>query len=423
MDLRPVVAWKTLVGERIVLGAAHQFGKLVVAGLKRLDQLGPALFRRLERVLIEGGPKRRRDDRTVLLADAGQRVAHEMDAAALDGGRDRNFGGGYCNLRSGNSFALVPRAPAGARPGKGVPLWYSMELQNHPWRDANGQQQKDTAVEAVLEHLIEHGPSDIATVFGRAFELAMQIERERFLRAGPYERTAERQGYANGYKSKRIDTPAGTVTVDVPKTAGHDGAPFYPQSLERGRRSVRAVMLAVAEMYIKGVSTREVEAVMREFGIESLSSSQVSRAAKLLDDELEAWRSRPLGEIRYLILDARYEKMRHGGIVRDAAVLSAVGIGPDERRRVLGVSVALSEAEVHWRAFLEGLQARGLRGVEYGVSDDHAGLRAARRAVLGGAKWQRCQFHLARNAPPRAELLAIRKRIERRARRSGTPPW
>lgn len=109
--------------------------------------------------------------------------------------------------------------------------------------------------------------------------------------------------------------------------------------------------------------------VMREFGIESLSSSQVSRAAKLLDEELEAWRSRPLGETRYLILDARYEKMRHGGVVRDAAVLSAVGIGSDERRRVLGVSVALSEAEVHWRGFLESLQARGMRGVESVVSD------------------------------------------------------
>jgi putative transposase len=270
---------------------------------------------------------------------------------------------------------------------------------------------KDTVVEAVLEHLIEHGPGDIATVFRRAFELAMQIERERFLRAGPYERTTERQGYANGYKPKRIDTPAGTVTVDVPKTAGHDGAAFYPQSLERGRRSVRAVLLAVAEMYIKGVSTRDAEAVMREFGIESLSSSQVSRAAKLLDDELEAWRTRELGVIKYLIVDARYEKMRHGGVVRDAAVLSAIGIGPDERRRVLGVSVALSEAEVHWRAFLESLQARGMRGVEHVVSDDHAGLRAARRAVLGGAKWQRCQFHLAQNAIHHAPSLAIRKRI------------
>ena len=175
---------------------------------------------------------------------------------------------------------------------------------------------------------------------------------EQFLEAGHYERTPLRRGYANGVKPKRLDTPAGTVTVNVPKTAGHD-EPFYPQSLERGRRSSRAVMLAVAEMYVKGVSTRDAEAVMKEFGIESLSSTQVSRAAKLLDDELEAWRTRPLGEIRYLIVDARYEKVREGGVVRDAAVLSAIGIGPDERRRVLGVSCALSEAEVHWRAFLE----------------------------------------------------------------------
>jgi putative transposase len=271
--------------------------------------------------------------------------------------------------------------------------------------------QKDTGVEAIMEQLIEHGANDIATVFARAFELAMRIERERFLGAGHYERTPGRHGYANGTKPKRIDTPAGTVTVQVPKTAGHDGAAFYPQSLERGRRSVRAVMLAVAEMYIKGVSTREVEAVMREFGIESLSSSQVSRAMKMLDEELEAWRTRPLGEIKYLFIDARYEKVRLSGVVRDAAVLSAIGIGPDERRRVLGVSVALSEAEVHWRTFLESLQARGMRGVEYVVSDDHAGLRAARRAVLGSAKWQRCQFHLAQNAIHHAPSLAIRKRI------------
>ena len=270
---------------------------------------------------------------------------------------------------------------------------------------------KGRTVEAVLEHLIEHGPDEIASVFARAFELAMQIERERFLGAGFYERTPDRRGYANGYKPKRIDTPAGTVSVQVPKTAGHDGEPFYPQSLERGRRSVRAVMLAVAEMYIKVVSTRQAEAVMREFGIESLSSSQVSRAAKLLDEELDAWRTRPLGEVKYLILDARYEKMRHGGVVRDAAVLSAIGIGPDERRRVLGVSVALSEAEVHWRGFLESLVTRGLRGVEFITSDDHAGLRAARRAVLGGGAWQRCQFHLARNAIHHAPNAEIRKRI------------
>ena len=270
---------------------------------------------------------------------------------------------------------------------------------------------KDTGVEAILEQLIEHGPGEIAEIFSRAFELAMQIERERFLGAEFYERTNGRRGYANGYKPKRIDTPAGSVTVQVPKTSGHDAEPFYPQSLERGRRSVRAVMLAVAEMYIKGVSTREVEAVMKEFGIESLSSSQVSRATKLLDEELNAWRNRPLGEIKYLIIDARYEKVRQGGVVRDCAVFSAIGVGPDERRRVLGVSVALSEAEVHWREFFEGLVARGMRGVEFVVSDDHAGLRAARRAVLGGATWQRCQFHLAQNAIHHAPNVDIRRRI------------
>ena len=117
---------------------------------------------------------------------------------------------------------------------------------------------KDMVVEAVLEQLLERGPCDIAGVFARAFELAMQIERERFLGAGHYERTPERRGYANGTKSRRVDTPAGIVNVQVPKTAGHEGEPVYPHSLDSGRRSVRAVMLAVAEMYIKGVSTREV---------------------------------------------------------------------------------------------------------------------------------------------------------------------
>ena len=273
-----------------------------------------------------------------------------------------------------------------------------MKASKQTWRTSMRKDQ-DSAVEALVEQLIEGGSENIATVFAGLFNLAMRIERERFLGAGHYERTPERRGYANGTRPKKIDTPAGTVRLEVPKTAGHE-APFYPQALERGRRSYRSVMLAVAEMYIKGVSTRDAEAVMREFGLESLSSSQVSRAAKLLDGELDAWRNRPLGEIRYLLLDARYEKVREGGVVRDAAVLSVIGIGPDQRRRVLGVSCALSEAEVHWRAFLETLVARGMRGVAYIVSDDHPGLGAARKAVLGGAVWQRCQYHLAQKRHP-----------------------
>jgi transposase-like protein len=274
----------------------------------------------------------------------------------------------------------------------------------------------DTTIHAIMEYLIANGAIGMARVFGQLFELAMQVEREQHLKAAHYERTPERLGYANGYKPKQIDTPAGTVTIQVPKTAGHGDDPFYPQSLERGQRSSRAVMLAVAEMYIKGVSTRQAEDVMREFGIESLSSTQVSRATKLLDEELAAWRNRPLDQMKYLILDARHEKARHDGVVRDVAVLSAIGVGLDERRHVLGLSVALSEAEVHWRAFLESLQARGMRGATFIVSDDHAGLKAARRAVLGAATWQRCQFHLAQNAVQHGPNNDIRKRIGKQLR-------
>jgi len=268
----------------------------------------------------------------------------------------------------------------------------------------------DTIIAAVLEQLVAEGPQVMAQVVTALMNLAMRMEREQFLGAGHYERVAERRGYANGTKPKLIDTLAGTLSLDVPKTAGTD-EPYFPQALERGRRSCRAVMLAVAEMYVCGVSTRDAERVMAEFGLKSLSSTQVSRATKLLDGELEAWRARTLGEIRYLFLDARYEKSRQGGVVRDAAVLSAFGVGPDGRRRILGVSVALSEAEVHWRAFLESLVARGMRGVQFITSDDHAGLEAARKAVLGGAVWQRCQFHLAQNAIHHAPAASSRKRI------------
>jgi putative transposase len=268
----------------------------------------------------------------------------------------------------------------------------------------------DTVIATVMEQLMAEGPQAMAQVITALMNLAMRMEREQFLGAGHYERAVDRRGYANGTKPKLIDTLAGTLSLEVPKTAGTD-EPFYPQALERGRRSCRAVMLAVAEMYVCGVSTRDAERVMAEFGLKSLSSTQVSRAAKLLDDELEAWRGRKLGEVRYLFLDARYEKSRQGGVVRDAAVLSAIGVGADGRRSILGVSVALSEAEVHWRAFLENLVGRGMRGVRFITADDHAGLKAARKAVLGGAVWQRCQFHLAQNAIHHAPTAAIRKRI------------
>ncbi len=269
---------------------------------------------------------------------------------------------------------------------------------------------KDTTIAAVMEQLMAEGPQAMGQVMTMLMNFAMRMEREQFLGAGHYERSLGRQGYANGTKPKKIDTPAGTLTLDVPKTAGAS-KPFFPQSLERGRRSCHAVMLAAAEMYVKGVSTRAVEKVLAEFGIEGLSSTQVSRAAAMLDEELKAWRNRPLGRFRYMFLDARYEKTREHGVADDCAVLTAIGIEPSGKRRVLGLSVAFSEAEVHWRAFLESLVARGLQGVEFITSDDHPGLKAARKAVLPGARWQRCQFHLAQNAIHHAPNQAIRKAI------------
>ncbi len=271
-------------------------------------------------------------------------------------------------------------------------------------------------LDAVMELLIQQGPDAMAEVFRRLLNMAMRFERDQFLGAGPYERSAQRVGYANGYKPKALDTPAGTVTLDVPKTRGHHTSgggeePFFPQALQRGARSTRAVMATIAQMYVQGVSTRDVKNVMHELGIQDISSSQVSRANAMLDAELSAWRNRTLGEVRYLVLDARYEKTRTGGVVVDTAVLSAVGIGADGLRRVLGTSVALSEAEVHWRAFLESLAKRGMTGVRFIASDDHAGLKAARKAVLPSVPWQRCQFHLAQNAIHHCPTVAIRAEI------------
>lgn len=256
-------------------------------------------------------------------------------------------------------------------------------------------QPDSNVIETVVQLLCESGLSQMAEAVRIMLNEAMKIERSQAIGAGPYERNDRRQGYANGFKSKTVETRIGPLTLQVPQARGVE---FYPSALERGVRSERALKLAVAEMYVQGVSTRRVTQVMEQLCGLEVSSTQVSRAAKLLDDELTAWRQRPIAEIPYLVLDARYEKVRHGGSVVSCAVLIAVGIAPDGHRVLLGVSVSLSEAEVHRREFLASLQDRGLHGVKLIVSDDHAGLKAAREARFAGVPWQRCQFHLQQNA-------------------------
>ena len=145
---------------------------------------------------------------------------------------------------------------------------------------------------------------------------------------------------------------------------------------------------------MRGVSTRKEAAITEQLCGTAISSSQVSRAAALLDETLEAWRKRPLGEIVYLYLDAQYQRVRQDGQIRDSAILVVVGVDPAGKRTILVLSISLGEHEVHWRTFLQSLVAWGLHGVQLVINDDHAELKAARVAVLGGIPWQRCQFHL-----------------------------
>jgi transposase-like protein len=270
-------------------------------------------------------------------------------------------------------------------------------------------QQDHTLLNQIVNHISENGTDGLAEAMRLLLNHAMQVERSKVLGADPYERSTTRKGHANGFKPKTIQTRLGEMTVAIPQVRGD--VEFYPSALERGRRSERALTLAIAEMYVQGVSTRKVSAVLEQLaGTLEISSTQVSRAAAQLDAQLDTWRNRRLDSIAYpyLILDARYEKVRRDGVVLDCAVLIATGIDAKGQRAILGVSTALSEAEVHWRDFLCSLQDRGLHGTTFIVSDDHQGLRAALRARFAGIPWQRCQFHLQQNAMHYVSKIAMR---------------
>jgi transposase-like protein len=259
-----------------------------------------------------------------------------------------------------------------------------------------------------LEGLAEQGMEGLPDLVRILVNEAMQIERENYLGARPYERSDERNGHANGYKPKTVRTRVGEVTFDIPQV--REGG-FYPRSLEKGMRSERALQMALAEMYVQGVSTRKVAAITEQLCGTEVSASQVSRAAEKLDEMLDKWRNRPLGEVVYLYLDARYERVRQAGSVQDAAILMASGVKRDGKRSILGISVSLSEAETHWRIFLEGLIKRGLRGVQLIISDNHAGIQSARKAVFTGIPWQRCQFHLQQNAQAYVPRVGLRTEV------------
>jgi transposase-like protein len=263
-----------------------------------------------------------------------------------------------------------------------------------------------TLPKEALEEITKQGLDYLPELIRLVINAAMKAERQQYLGAAPYERSAERRDQANGFKPKSMQTRLGEIEFAIPQVRTGD---FYPQALEKGLRSERALTMALAEMYVQGTSTRKVNAIVETLCGSQVSSSLVSKATAELDPLLEAWRNRALGEAAYLFLDARYEKVRVDGHGVDMAVLIAQAIEPDGKRRLLGAMIGQGEAETYWRAFLQSLVQRGLCGVRLITSDNHAGLRQACKAVLGGIAWQRCQFHLQQNAAsyvPRKEMLA-----------------
>lgn len=259
-----------------------------------------------------------------------------------------------------------------------------------------------------LSSLSQDGLINLSPVLEKLMNELMKLEREQVVGASHYERTDDRKGYCNGFKNKTLATRSGKLELKVPQTRGIS---FYPQCLERGERSERALKLAVAEMYFSGVSTRRVKQITEELCGMEISSTQVSRLASLLDDELEKFRKRALEEMPIIYLDAHYEKVRHEGQVRSLAILKGIGINREGKREVLGVSCSLSEAEIHWRNFIEDMLSRGLKGIQLIVSDDHKGLKAALRSSLPSVPWQRCVFHLCQNAQHHSPSITMRGEI------------
>jgi putative transposase len=270
-----------------------------------------------------------------------------------------------------------------------------------------------------LEELIAEDQDLVQVLMREALQAVLEGEMEECLQAKKGERTAQRLGYRSGYYERTLVTRVGKLELRVPQD--RDGR-FSTEVFERYQRSEKALVSALAEMYVQGVSTRKVKAVTEELCGHSFSASTISRINKRLDGELKRFAERPLEEpYPYLILDARYEKVREEGVIRDQAVLLAIGVNWDGRRCVLGVEVANRESKTSWRDFLVGLKERGLHGVEFVISDDHPGLRRAIAELLTDAVWQRCYVHFLRNAidhlPRKADddcLMELRWLYDRR---------
>ncbi len=253
-----------------------------------------------------------------------------------------------------------------------------------------------TGLAAATQAALLDDPGFLRELVQGAVQAILEAEMTAHLGAGRYEREASRTGYRNGYKPRTLTTRVGRLERRVPQD--RDGT-FSPELFARYQRNEQALVLALLEMYLQGVSTRKVATITEQLCGTSVSKSQVSALTARLDTDLTAWRERPLSAASYpyLAVDARYEHVRVDGRVVSQGVLIVAGVRAEGQREVLAVEVANTESEATYQELFRGLKARGLRGVELVTSDDHAGLRAAIARHFQGASWQRCQVHFARN--------------------------
>ena len=251
--------------------------------------------------------------------------------------------------------------------------------------------------EELLTELINYqGDNLMGEIVRLGIQQLMELDRDEHIGVGSYERGEERRSQRNGYKSRQLYTRVGTLILRVPQT--RDGE-FYPAILERYQRSEKALVLALAEAYIHGVSTRKMKIITEQLMGREFSSTAISRFSAQLDAELDTWRERSFTkEYPYVVVDARYESCRVDGKIIDIAVLIAIGIDSDGYRHVLGVETSWAETSDSWDRFIEGLKQRGLRGVRLFTSDDHPGIHPAIKRHYPGAIWQRCQRHFLVNA-------------------------
>jgi len=254
---------------------------------------------------------------------------------------------------------------------------------------------EDSGILGIVQASSGNGDDPLKSLLRHTIQQVLEEELTAFLKAEPYIRTEERRGYRNGYKPRTLKTRVGRLDLMVPKD--REGR-FQTELFEKYQRNEKALVLAIVEMYVQGVSTRKVKKITEELCGLEISKSQVSTLAKGLDKEVQKWRMRPLPKrLPYLVVDARYERIRRDGAIIPQGVLIVVGIDAEGYREVLGVWCADSESEASWSAVFRELKERGLHGVSYVVSDDHTGLTKAIAHQFQGAIWQRCQVHFIRN--------------------------